>query len=175
MGRKGHPWGFSMPSARHEILILTKSGSMSLLPQMASNPLTMEGATALLTSVRKNPKSMMEEINISVRAYVLESLQDHTLHIFRNWVDHRAAPFQNCFETCCLYHLCTAINKKRLLFDIPSRSHMEIIALWFSSWEVPVVSSHVTAFHFATAEQEQGVNSHWWINSLHPWSCLAPG
>ena len=73
-----------MPSARHEILILTTSGSMSLLPQMASNPLTMEGATALVTSVRKNPKSMMEEINISVRAYVLESLQDHTLYIFRN-------------------------------------------------------------------------------------------
>lgn len=124
-----------MPSARHEILILTMSGPMSLLPQMASNPLTLEGATALVTSVRKNPKSMMEEINIAVRVYVLESLQDHTLYIFRNWVDHRAVPFQNCFETCCLFHLCTAFNKKRLLFDSPSRSHVEITGLWSSSGE----------------------------------------
>lgn len=84
MGRKGHPWGYSMPSGRHEILILTMSGSISLLPQMANNPLTVEGATALVTSVRKNPKSMMEEINISVRDYVLEGLQDHTLYIFSN-------------------------------------------------------------------------------------------
>jgi len=111
------------------------SESMSLLPQMANNPLTMEGATALVTSVRKNPRSMMEEINISVRPSVLESLQDHTLYIFRNEVDHRAAPFQNCFETCCLFHLCTAINKKRLLFDSPSGNHVEIIVLWSRSGE----------------------------------------
>ncbi|CAN0176499.1 unnamed protein product [Bubo scandiacus] len=32
---------------------------------MANNSLTMEGATGLVTYVRKNPKSMMEEINIS--------------------------------------------------------------------------------------------------------------
>lgn len=96
----------------HVILILTMSGSMFLLQQMANNPLTVEGATALVVSVRKNAKSMMEEINISVRAYVLENLQNHTLHVFRKRVDHRAAPFQNCFEICCLCHLSTATNKR---------------------------------------------------------------
>lgn len=61
-----------------EAFISNMSGSLSLLPQMAGNTLTTEGATALVLSIRKNSKSMMEEINISVRAYVLESLQDYT-------------------------------------------------------------------------------------------------
>ncbi|NWX51982.1 LR74A protein, partial [Steatornis caripensis] len=43
---------------------LEVNGKLKIL-KMASNPLTMEGATALVMSVRKNPKSMMEEINIS--------------------------------------------------------------------------------------------------------------
>ncbi|KAM8807950.1 leucine-rich repeat-containing protein 74A [Eudromia elegans] len=33
--------------------------------KLANNPVTVEGAIALVTSIRKNPKSMMEEINIS--------------------------------------------------------------------------------------------------------------
>lgn len=73
-----------MLSAKHEILILTMSGSVSFLPQMASNLLSMEGTTVFVTSIRRNPKSMMGESNISVRAYVLKYLQDHTLYIFRN-------------------------------------------------------------------------------------------
>ncbi|KAF1530286.1 Leucine-rich repeat-containing protein 74A, partial [Eudyptula albosignata] len=43
---------------------LEVNGKLKIL-KMANNPLTTEGATALVTSVRKNPKSMMEEINIS--------------------------------------------------------------------------------------------------------------
>lgn len=43
-----------MPCARHDILILTMSGSMSLLLQMASNPLTTEDAAALAITIRKN-------------------------------------------------------------------------------------------------------------------------
>ncbi|KAF1676412.1 LR74A protein, partial [Pygoscelis papua] len=43
---------------------LEVNGKLKIL-KMVNNPLTTEGATALVTSVRKNPKSMMEEINIS--------------------------------------------------------------------------------------------------------------
>ncbi|XP_076199638.1 leucine-rich repeat-containing protein 74A [Aptenodytes patagonicus] len=43
---------------------LEVNGKLKIL-KMANNPLTTEGATALVTSVRKNPKSVMEEINIS--------------------------------------------------------------------------------------------------------------
>ncbi|XP_009962437.3 leucine-rich repeat-containing protein 74A [Tyto alba] len=43
---------------------LEVNGNLKIL-KMASNPLTVEGATALVVSVRKNPRSMMEEINIS--------------------------------------------------------------------------------------------------------------
>ncbi|NXI59522.1 LR74A protein, partial [Chloroceryle aenea] len=43
---------------------LEVNGRLKIL-KMASNPLTIEGATALVASVRKNPNSMMEEINIS--------------------------------------------------------------------------------------------------------------
>ncbi|KFV39319.1 Uncharacterized protein C14orf166B [Tyto alba] len=45
---------------------LEVNGNLKIL-KMASNPLTVEGATALVVSVRKNPRSMMEEINISTR------------------------------------------------------------------------------------------------------------
>lgn len=51
---------------------------------MANNLLTVEGATELVGSVRKNPNSMMEEINISVRAYVPENFKAHTAHSFRS-------------------------------------------------------------------------------------------
>ncbi|NXN71926.1 LR74A protein, partial [Himantopus himantopus] len=43
---------------------LEVNGKLKIL-KMANNPLTVDGAAALVTSVRKNPKSMMEEINIS--------------------------------------------------------------------------------------------------------------
>ncbi|NXL93502.1 LR74A protein, partial [Alectura lathami] len=43
---------------------LEVNGTLKVL-KMAYNPLTVEGATALVGSVRKNPNSMMEEINIS--------------------------------------------------------------------------------------------------------------
>ncbi|XP_009480292.2 leucine-rich repeat-containing protein 74A [Pelecanus crispus] len=43
---------------------LEVNGKLKIL-KMANNPLTVEGATALVMSVRKNPKSMMEEIDIS--------------------------------------------------------------------------------------------------------------
>ncbi|XP_021258804.1 leucine-rich repeat-containing protein 74A isoform X1 [Numida meleagris] len=43
---------------------LEVNGTLKVL-KMANNLLTVEGATALVGSVRKNPSSMMEEINIS--------------------------------------------------------------------------------------------------------------
>ncbi|XP_025913001.1 leucine-rich repeat-containing protein 74A [Apteryx rowi] len=43
---------------------LEVNGNLKVL-KLANNPLTVEGATALIASIRKNPKSMMEEINIS--------------------------------------------------------------------------------------------------------------
>ncbi|NXD75708.1 LR74A protein, partial [Halcyon senegalensis] len=43
---------------------LEVNGRLKIL-KMASNPLTVEGAMALVTSVRKNPNTVMEEINIS--------------------------------------------------------------------------------------------------------------
>ncbi|XP_040415008.1 leucine-rich repeat-containing protein 74A isoform X2 [Cygnus olor] len=43
---------------------LEVNGKLKVL-KMANNPLTVEGASALVISVRKNPNSMMEEINIS--------------------------------------------------------------------------------------------------------------
>ncbi|NXI62503.1 LR74A protein, partial [Anseranas semipalmata] len=43
---------------------LEVNGNLEVL-KMANNPLTVEGATALVISVRKNPNSMMGEINIS--------------------------------------------------------------------------------------------------------------
>nr|XP_047915701.1 leucine-rich repeat-containing protein 74A isoform X2 [Anser cygnoides] len=43
---------------------LEVNGKLEVL-KMANNPLTVEGATALVISVRKNPSSMMAEINIS--------------------------------------------------------------------------------------------------------------
>ncbi|NWX19856.1 LR74A protein, partial [Aegotheles bennettii] len=43
---------------------LQVNGNLKIL-KMASNPLTVEGATDLIMSIRKNPTSMMEEINIS--------------------------------------------------------------------------------------------------------------
>lgn len=122
-GKKGSLLRVQHASCMKSSLLLFLS--TSLLPQMANNPLTVEGATALVTSVRKNPNSMMEEINISVRAYVLESLKVLTLYIFRNYMNPRAAPSQNCSETCCLLHLCTAIDKN----GSPSGNHMEIIGL----------------------------------------------
>ncbi|NWU48314.1 LR74A protein, partial [Dromas ardeola] len=43
---------------------LEVNGKLQIL-KMANNPLTVEGATELVISIRKNPQSMMEEINIS--------------------------------------------------------------------------------------------------------------
>ncbi|NXK54906.1 LR74A protein, partial [Chauna torquata] len=43
---------------------LEVNGKLKVL-KMANNPLTVEGAIALVVSVRRNPNSMMEEINIS--------------------------------------------------------------------------------------------------------------
>ncbi|KAJ7345027.1 hypothetical protein JRQ81_000977 [Phrynocephalus forsythii] len=43
---------------------LEVNGSLRIL-KMSHNPMTVEGAVALVTAVRKNPKSRMEEINIS--------------------------------------------------------------------------------------------------------------
>ncbi|NXN46464.1 LR74A protein, partial [Rhinoptilus africanus] len=43
---------------------LEVNGKLQIL-KMANNPLTVEGATELVMSIKKNPQSMMEEINIS--------------------------------------------------------------------------------------------------------------
>ncbi|XP_074853617.1 leucine-rich repeat-containing protein 74A [Carettochelys insculpta] len=43
---------------------LEVNGNLNIL-KMSHNPLTVEGAVVLVTSIRKNPKSRMEEINIS--------------------------------------------------------------------------------------------------------------
>ncbi|NXV26616.1 LR74A protein, partial [Rissa tridactyla] len=43
---------------------LEVNGKLQIL-KMANNPLTVEGAIELVISIRKNPQSMMEEINIS--------------------------------------------------------------------------------------------------------------
>ncbi|KYO25379.1 leucine-rich repeat-containing protein 74A isoform B [Alligator mississippiensis] len=43
---------------------LEVNGNLRIL-KMSNNPLTVEGAILLITSIRKNPKSRMEEINIS--------------------------------------------------------------------------------------------------------------
>ncbi|NXY69054.1 LR74A protein, partial [Glareola pratincola] len=43
---------------------LKVNGNLKIL-KMANNPLTVEGATEVVMSIRKNPQSMMEEINIS--------------------------------------------------------------------------------------------------------------
>lgn len=72
---------------------------------MANNLLTVEGATELVGSVRKNPNSVMEEINISVRAYIPENLKAHTAHVFRNWLNPRAVPFKPALRlaVCFIY------------------------------------------------------------------------
>lgn len=157
MGRKSHPWGYSMASARHDILILTMSDLCLFFYRFTVIPLPRK------MPLHWSQPSDRTDLPPNSR------LQDHTLCIFRKWVDHRTATFPRVF------HLCTVIYEKRLVFEnstqVPCR-----IWLWSRSGEVHVVSPpYFTPFHFLTAELEQEVNYHWRINSIHPLSCLSPG
>lgn len=113
--------------------------STSLLPQMANNLLTVEGATELVGSVRKNPNSMMEEINISVRAYVPENFKAHTAHIFRNQLNLRAVPLKTVLRLAVCFIYAQPLfkkKKKKLPFCSPCRSHKEIMDFWSISGEI---------------------------------------
>lgn len=88
------------------------SGSMSLLLQMASNLLTTEDATALVTTIRK------------ISLQIQDARTIHYAFLGSGWITElplskTVLPLAVCF----IY--CTVIKKKRLVFDSPSKSHEE--------------------------------------------------
>lgn len=50
----------------HPLLSPSHPPLLSLLPQLFLNPMNMDGAVLLILSIKRNPKSKMEEIDISV-------------------------------------------------------------------------------------------------------------
>ncbi|XP_034498934.1 leucine-rich repeat-containing protein 74A [Ailuropoda melanoleuca] len=81
----------------HPLLSPSHPPLVSLLPQLFLNPMNMDGAVLLILSIKRNPKSKMEEIDISVSDQtVLARTRAHaSYHGHAGWAGANSSLFLN--------------------------------------------------------------------------------